>query len=75
MGVVYAEDCFQIESKVEHVNPYGRGSDGYGRKIATQYKVRLDGFGPWRRVYATCFSNCASHWVVVRGKAYNLRSL
>ena len=38
----------------------GQGDDGYGRKISTQYEVRLRGEGErWYKVYASCFSNVA----------------
>lgn len=79
--VQYAEDHFGvIESKTEPPPsvkagryPYGQGADGYGSKIATNYLVRLDRRGPWRRVYCTCFSNCGTVWVSAKGKRYCFR--
>ena len=53
---------------------YGRGPDGYGRKIATRHYVKLEaGDRRKRRVYAICFSNCASHYVTIGGQDYYLR--
>ena len=48
------------------IHPYGHGADGYGLKIARPYKV-LHG-NRWYRVYATCISNAASHWITVMGE-------
>ncbi len=45
---------------------------GYGRKIPSRYMLSVDG-GRYRRVYATCFSNVASYWVIVLGKKLYLR--
>ena len=81
MSVMYAEDHFStIESKQEEppcvkagCMPYGQGADGYGRKIATQYLVRLDNKGPWRRVYCICFSNSGSVYILVKGEMYMFR--
>lgn len=44
----------------------GQGDDGYGMRITTDKKVEFK--GRWYRVYATCFSNCASYWITVRGE-------
>ena len=46
--------------------PYGQSAMGYGRKIATGHIVLVK--GKWRRVYATCYSNAASHWIMVKGE-------
>ena len=48
-------------------NPY---ASGYGRKIPTRWLVRIDGSDRFRRVYAICFSNCASHYITMKGKMY-----
>lgn len=39
---------------------------GYGRKLTTRYKVQFE--GKLYRVYATCYSNVASHWFTVKGE-------
>ena len=40
----------------------GQGADGYGSKITTDRQVWFK--DRWYRVYATCYSNTASHWVL-----------
>jgi hypothetical protein len=44
----------------------GQSLTGYGSKITTDYKVEYE--GRLYRVYATCFSNAASHWILVKGE-------
>lgn len=44
---------------------------GYGRKLTTRY-MAVVGKRAYR-VYATCFSNCASLWVTIKGVQYHLR--
>lgn len=64
------------EAKVEPVKyEYGRNADGYGSKIGTDYMIRLKGKGErWRRVYAICYSNSASHYVIIKGERLYCRS-
>ena len=72
--VKYAEDHFDtIESKQDNCRPYGQQPDGYGRKIAMPYLVRLNKTGPWRRVYCIIFSNSGSVYVIVKKQAYYFR--
>jgi hypothetical protein len=74
MAVIYADDTFQtIESKTVPCRPYGQGADGYGRKIASQYMVRLNKTGPWRRVYHIQISNAGSVYVLVKKQMYFFR--
>ena len=52
------------EAKTTQAPPH-RSATGYGKQIPTRYMVKLDR-GPrsqWQRVYALCYSNCASHYV------------
>lgn len=51
----------------------GQGDDGYGRKITTEIMLRFEGESRKYRVYATCFSNVASHWVIRKGVKLWLR--
>jgi hypothetical protein len=46
-------------------------ASGYGQKITTIYKVPHN--GRLYRVYATCFSNCASHWIMSKGEKLHVR--
>jgi len=41
--------------------PKNPSRTGYGSKIPTQYRVFFN--GRWRRVYAICFSNVATHYI------------
>jgi len=50
----------------------GMNAQGYGSKITTIYKVPFN--GRLYRVYATCFSNVASHWILSKGKKLFIRS-
>ena len=64
-------DYYKFTIRAEDTTPnYGRSADGYGRKIPTNRLIRLEGEKRWRRVYAVCFSNCASHYILIRGDAY-----
>jgi hypothetical protein len=50
--------------------PRNRRQDGYGDKIPTPYKVQ---FGKRNyRVYAICWSNAASHYILIQGERYFL---
>jgi len=46
--------------------PLFRSATGYGSKIPTGW-VCFSGSRK-RRVYAICYSNCASHYVLVKGE-------
>jgi hypothetical protein len=46
---------------------------GYGKKLTSPYKVHF--LGRWRRVYYTCFSNTATHYVIVKGEKYRFTML
>jgi len=49
---------------------YGRTRDGYGPKLPTRYQVRLDTdttTAKWRAVWAVCYGNSASLYVVRGG--------
>jgi len=51
----------------------GQGEDGYGRKITTDIILIFNGESKRKyRVYATCFSNCASHWITYQGQTLHL---
>lgn len=42
--------------------------DGYGDKLPTQHQVQLSGSSKWRNVFAVCWSNVASFYVLVNGE-------
>ena len=58
-------DYVEVADVIVESNHIMRGVNqfGYGSKISTCYKVKVE--NKWRRVYATCFSNVASHWVII----------
>jgi hypothetical protein len=47
-------------------------ASGYGRKLTTPYMLETPD-GRKRRVYAVCFSNSASHYVLIKGERVFLR--
>lgn len=51
----------------------GQSQDGYGSKIITDRMVKFHGEKRQYRVYATCFSNVASNWIVKNGKKLHIR--
>lgn len=51
----------------------GHTASGYGSKIPTGYMVQLDGDKRWRRLYAICYSNVATFFVVVTGERVIVR--
>jgi hypothetical protein len=53
-----------METKTKAVGEHGRDQFGYGRKITTQTVARPIGSHRFYRVYATCFSNAASYWII-----------
>lgn len=63
----------QVEA-VRHTPITHMSATGYGRKLRTPYEVQLTVEGgdrkrkKWRRVWATCFSNSPSFWIIAEGK-------
>ena len=49
-----------------HDKGLSQTASGYGRKLTTRYKIVYQG-RPYR-IYATCCSNVASHYIVVKGQ-------
>ena len=70
----YLSDQHTFEQRIAPPpTAYGRSATGYGSRIPTDYQVRVDYRGPWRRVYAICWSNAASLWVSVKGQRFYFR--
>ena len=42
--------------------PFSRSATGYGNRIPTDWKIKLDN-NRWYRVYAICYSNSASVYI------------
>lgn len=51
----------ETDIRVTEQPKYWRTVTGYGKKLPTEYMVRHN--GKWRRVYAVCYSNSASHYI------------
>lgn len=80
MPVQYVPEGYKLyRSPVKMTGPSwnrllpGQGQDGYGRKITTDIVCQLPGEQRQYRVYATCFSNVASHWILWKGQRLHLR--
>lgn len=68
MEIEYLNEPYEIvESPV-----VWKSLTGYGKKLATNKVVKLPN-GVSRRVYATCYSNAASHWIILHGKKLFLK--
>lgn len=66
----YTEREFYYSPLWWHEKGLTQTASGYGRKLTTPYKVEY--MGKKRRVYALCFSNVASLYVIVKNKSYFL---
>jgi hypothetical protein len=51
----------------------GQSPDGYGKKISTDRMIQFNGDKKWYRVYAVCFSNAASHYIIRNKETLFLR--
>lgn len=78
-AIIYAEGFKVVLKPVTRRGPSwnqmlpGQGADGYGKKISTDRVLVFPDSKKQYRVYATCFSNCASHWIVKNGQTLHLR--
>jgi hypothetical protein len=61
------EDLETIEAPLwHHKRGLSQTATGYGRKLATVYKVRHN--GQWYRIYCHCFSNSGSLYIISKGE-------
>jgi len=73
--IVYVEDCYdKITVKRKPLWYHERGlmqtATGFGRKLVTEYMIKLNNSGRWYRVYCCCFSNCGTMYIIKQGKDY-----
>lgn len=56
-----------IETEIKETDSprSGQTATGYGAKLPTPYMVKYN--GRWRRVYAACYGNAASHYIGAAG--------
>ncbi|UUV43266.1 hypothetical protein RCCWILLIS_94 [Rhodobacter phage RcCWillis] len=50
-----------VEARETETPRAGQTVTGYGAKLPTPYMVKHN--GKWRRVYAACYGNAASHYI------------
>ena len=69
MAITYLTETFNIFSNALQWQRRGLmyTSTGFGSKIPTQYKIRLISNNRAYRLYAHCYSNCASYYIVKNG--------
>jgi len=76
MDIKYLSDYYKFtvfeKPLYQHIHNLTQTASGYGKKLTTRYMIRLRK-NTIRRVYATCFSNAASYWVMIEGTRYYLR--
>ena len=78
MSITYLEDGFEFVIRpvkrrgMLALSP-GQNADCYGSKISTDRMVRFQGEKRLYRVYATCYSNAASHWIIRHGQTLHIR--
>lgn len=68
--MIYLKGLFKIFESEEEPK-YHRSATGYGSKIPTRFYVKIfsdKGDRRMRRVYAICYSNVASYFIVVNRK-------
>ena len=74
MEIKYLEDHFTeyevVLKRLRFPQKLSRMGGSYGQKLRTDYAVRIG--SDLHRVYATCFSNAASHWISKGGVTYHL---
>lgn len=70
--LTYLSDDDVLEVRITEA-PFNRSVSGYGRRIPTQYMLKLaSAKGRWHRVYAMCYGNGSSAYVDRGGKAHFL---
>ena len=74
MTITYLETPFTVSVKRLWWQEKGlrQTATGYGRKLTTEYMLHRTGERALR-VYAVCFSNVASFYVLIGGKALYVR--
>lgn len=60
----YVEEDFIQDWIIDDVYPPNRSRTGYGPMIPTQYRIKCTD-KKIRRVYAICYSNVSSHYILV----------
>lgn len=66
---VQASD-FRLAPLWWHTEGLRQTTSGYGKKLTTRFRVWYR--GRLRRIYASCYSNVACHYIIVRGVRLDL---
>lgn len=74
MSVTYLDLPYTLSEKSLPWQKQGlqQTATGYGRKLVSPYILTTPD-GKAHRVYAVCFSNCASHYVIIKKQEVYLR--
>jgi hypothetical protein len=70
--IEYVAEGFIVKWIEDKQAPLNRSETGYGPKIPSRYRVKCSD-NRTRRIYAVCYSNAASHYVIVNGRALYIR--
>jgi hypothetical protein len=65
-NVTLTSEAFSYHPLWWHEKGLQETASGYGSKLTTPYKVRHN--NRWKRVYAICWSNAASHYIFNKGQ-------
>lgn len=76
--IEYLPPGYRVREKLMwwHEKGLTQTATGYGHKLNSGYQLKLAAGlpNPWRRVYAICFSNAASYYILLEGRRVYLRS-
>jgi len=61
-------DMSLVEARLITEPPRSRSRTGYGSKIPTAYMLQIA--KRWHRVYAVCWSNASTAFIVIGGENY-----
>ena len=63
---VERETLTAVNRMVTYTPQSGRTTSGYGSKLPTRYMLHIG--SRWRRVYAICWSNVATYYIIKNGE-------
>lgn len=69
--LTYLSDDDVLEVRITKT-PFNPSASGYGAKIPTRYMLKLAGKGRFHRVYAMCYGNGSSAYVLRGGVVHHL---
>lgn len=60
------ETLIAVKRRKTYTPHYGRTASGYGSKLPTCYMLHVG--NRWRRVYAICWSNVSTYYIIKNGE-------